>query len=207
MLPVRIATLLIGGVMVVSLSWAQPAAKPDLSRAQQIVTKVCAACHGADGNAIIAANPVLAGQHPEYVTKQLADFKSGARKSAVMMGMATPLSEQDMKDLGAYFAAQKPNPGAAKDIDLVKAGQAIYRGGIMAKAVPACASCHLADGAGIPIQYPRLAGQHADYTLQQLQLFRSAERANDPNKAMRAIASRMNEGEMKAAAEYISGLH
>jgi cytochrome c553 len=196
----------LAGVILVSPMWAQPAAKPDLSKAQQIVTKVCAACHGADGNAVIPGNPVLAGQHPEYVTKQLADFKSGERKSAVMAGMAAPLSPQDMKDLGAYFAAQKPRPGAAKDIELVKTGQAIYRGGIMAKAVPACASCHLANGVGIPIQYPRVAGQHADYTVQQLQQFRSGDRANDPNKAMRTIASRMNDQEIKAAAEYIAGL-
>ncbi len=206
MLSIRIAMLLLGAATVVSSSWAQPAAKPDLSRAQQIVAKVCAACHGPDGNATIAANPILAGQHSEYLTKQLADFKSGARKSAVMAGMAAPLSGQDMKDLGAYFASQKPNPGAAKDIDLVKTGQAIYRGGVMSKAVPACASCHLANGAGIPIQYPRLAGQHADYTLQQLQLFRSAERSNDPHSTMRTIAARMNDAEIKAAAEYISGL-
>jgi len=199
-----VATL--AGAILASLAWAQPAAKPDLSRAQPIVTKVCAACHGADGNAVIPGNPVLAGQHPEYVVKQLADFKSGERKSPVMAGMAAPLSAQDLIDLGSYFSSQKPKPGAAKDIELVKTGQAIYRGGILAKAVPACASCHLANGVGVPIQYPRLAGQHAEYTVLQLQQFRSGERANDGNKAMRTIASRMDDQEMKAAAEYISGL-
>jgi cytochrome c553 len=185
---------------------AQPAAKPDLSKAEQIVAKVCAACHGADGNSVIAGNPVLAGQHPEYLTKQLANYKSGERKSPVMSPMAAPLSPEDIKNLGAYFAAQKPKPGAAKDIALVKTGQEIYRGGILDKAVPACASCHLPNGAGVPVQYPRLAGQHAEYSLQQLQHFRSGERANDPNKMMRAIAARMTEQEMRAAAEYISGL-
>jgi cytochrome c553 len=201
----RIATLF-AAVILVSPCWAQTAAKPDLARAQQIVTKVCAACHGMDGNSVIAANPVLAGQHPEYLAKQLAEFKSGERKSSVMAGMAAPLSAQDIKDLGAYFASQKPRPGAAKDIELVKSGQAIYRGGIMSKAVPACASCHLANGVGIPVQYPRVAGQHTDYAVQQLQQFRAGQRANDPNKAMRTIAARMSDDEMKAAAEYMSGL-
>jgi cytochrome c553 len=198
--------MLVCGIVAASPSWAQSATKPDPSRAEPIVTKVCAACHGADGNSAVAANPVLAGQHPEYLARQLASYKSGERKNPVMSPMAAPLSPEDIKNLAAYFATQKPKPGAAKDIDLVKTGQAIYRGGIMDKAVPACASCHLPNGAGIPIQYPRLAGQHAEYTFQQLQQFRSSERANDPNRMMRAIAARMNEQEMRAAAEYISGL-
>jgi cytochrome c553 len=202
----RFAVMVICGFAAASPAMAQSSGKPDPAQAEPIVNKVCAACHGTDGNSTVAANPVIAGQHPEYLAKQLANYKSGERKSPVMSPMAAPLSPQDVKNLAVYFAAQKPKPGAAKDIDLVKTGQAIYRGGIAEKAVPACASCHLANGAGVPVQYPRVAGQHAEYTLQQLQHFRSGERANDPNRMMRAIASRMNEQEMRAAAEYISGL-
>lgn len=194
-------------IIVVPVALAQPAAKADPSQAQPIVTKVCAACHAADGNSAIPVNPVLAGQHAEYIAKQLANFKSGERKNAVMLGMASGLSPEDMRNLGAYFGTQKAKPRAAKDPDLVKAGQAIYRGGVMARGVPACASCHLANGVGIPVQYPRLAGQYAEYTVAQLQAFRSGERANDPNKMMRAIASRMSDQEIKAVAEYIAGLH
>lgn len=186
---------------------AEPAVKADPAQAQQIVTKVCAGCHAADGNSVSPVNPVLAGQHADYIVKQLADFKANAeRKNPVMLGMAASLSPQDMKNLGAYFEAQKPKTRAAKDPALVKLGQQIYRGGIMAKGVAACTSCHGPNGAGIPAQFPRVAGQHPEYTSAQLQGFRAGERANDPNRMMRTIAARLSDPEIKAVSEYIAGL-
>jgi cytochrome c553 len=150
---------------------------------------------------------VLAGQHADYIAKQLADYKNNKdRKNPVMFGMASPLSPQDMKNLGAYFESQKPKSRAAKDPALVKLGQQIYRGGIMAKGVAACSSCHGPNGAGIPAQFPRVAGQYSEYSTAQLQSFRAGERANDPNSMMRAIAAKLSDGEIKAVAEYIAGL-
>ena len=184
---------------------AEPAVKTD--SAEQIVSRVCSACHANDGNSASPANPVLAGQHAEYITKQLANFKSGARKNPVMLGMASTLTPDDMKNLGEYFQQQKPKPRAAKDPELVKLGQQIYRGGIMAKAVAACTSCHGPTGAGVPAQYPRVGGQYAEYTTAQLMAFRTSERANDPNKMMRTVAARLSDVEIKAVAEYMAGLH
>lgn len=186
---------------------AEAAAKADPAKAQQIVTTVCAACHAADGNSASPANPVLAGQHADYIAKQLADYKANKeRKNPVMLGMAATLSPQDMQNLGAYFEAQKPKTRAAKDPALVKLGQQIYRGGIMNKGVAACASCHGPSGAGIPAQFPRVAGQYAEYTVAQLLGFRAGERANDPNRMMRAIAARLSDAEIKAVSEYMAGL-
>jgi cytochrome c553 len=186
---------------------AEPAGKADPAQAQSIVTKVCAACHAADGNSVSPANPVLAGQHADYIAKQLADFKANKeRKNPVMFGMASALSPQDMQNLGAYFETQKPKSRAAKDPALVKVGQQIYRGGIMSKGVAACASCHGPSGAGIPAQFPRVAGQYAEYSAAQLQGFRAGERANDPNRMMRTIAAKLSDVEIKAVSEYIAGL-
>ena len=206
----RFITALLGLLCAVPIPLAyaaEPAAKADPAQAQAIVTKVCAACHATDGNSVSPANPVLAGQHADYISKQLADYKNNKdRKNPVMFGMASPLSPQDMKNLGAYFESQKPKSRAAKDPALVKLGQQIYRGGIMAKGVAACASCHGPNGAGIPAQFPRVAGQYAEYSTAQLQSFRAAERANDPNSMMRTIAAKLSDGEIKAVAEYIAGL-
>lgn len=190
----------------VSLVHAQPAVKADPAQAQPIVAKSCVACHATDGNSPSPANPVLAGQHAEYTAKQLANFKSGERKSAVMMAMVPTLTPQDMKNLGAYFEAQKPKPRAGRDAELVMRGQQIFRGGIAVKGVAACASCHGPTGAGIPAQYPRVAGQYAEYTLAQLQAFRSGERANDSNLVMRAVAAKLSDQEIKAVSEYMAGL-
>jgi cytochrome c553 len=193
-----------GSFAAEAASAAKPAADP--AKAQPIATSVCAACHGPDGNSPIPANPVLAGQDARYLYKQLSDYKSGQRKNPIMSGIVANLSDADMRNLAAYFAQQKPKPGAARDRDLVAAGQRLYRGGDSALGVPACASCHSPNGAGIPIQFPRLGGQHGEYTLAQLQLFRSGERANDPNSVMRTIAQRMSDKAMAAVAEYIAGL-
>ena len=193
---------------IVSLGHAaEPATNADPAQAQQIVTKVCAACHAADGNSASPVNPILAGQHADYIAKQLADFKGNKeRKNPVMLGMAAALSPQDMKNLGAYYETQKPKPRSAKDPALVKLGQQIYRGGILGKGVAACASCHGPAGAGLPAQFPRLAGQFAEYTAAQLQGFRAGERSNDPNRMMRTIAIKLSDPEIKAVAEYIAGL-
>ena len=191
---------------IAPLAGAQPAVKADPAQAQPIVTKVCAACHASDGNSASPANPVLAGQHADYTAKQLANFKSGERKNPVMLGMTAALTPQDMKNLGAYFEAQKPRTRAAKNVELVKLGRQIYRGGIMDKGVAACASCHGPSGAGIPAQFPRVAGQFAEYTLAQLQAFRLGERANDPNQMMRVISARLSDREIRAVSEYIAGL-
>jgi cytochrome c553 len=189
------------------------AAKPDLAKAQQIVTQVCAACHGADGNSANPANPNLAGQQAEYISVQLAHFKDGTRSNPIMAGMAATLSPEDMKSLGAYFAQQKPKGLAAKDPALVATGQKLFRGGNAATGVPACAACHTPTGVGIPVRYPRISGQYADYTLAQLQAFKASQRGMDKDgkdvngRVMAQIAARMSETEMRAVADYAAGLH
>lgn len=200
----------VGCALISSLTYAQ-GPKGDPAKAQSIVTQVCAACHGADGNSAIPANPTLAAQHPEYVLKQLNNFKPrdgkpAERANPVMSSMVANLSSDDMTNLATYFAAQKAKGRGASDPDLVARGGQIYRGGILSKNVAACAACHSPDGVGIPAQFPRLAGQHAEYLEAQLKAFRSGERANDPNRMMRAIAGKLSDGEIKAVAEYLSGL-
>jgi cytochrome c553 len=199
---------------------AQPASppKPDMAKAQQTVTQVCAACHGAEGVSVASANPHLAGQHPEYIALQLDNFRQGLRKNPVMAAMAATLSAEDAKALAVYFSEKKPKPGTAKDKALAEIGQKIYRGGNSKSGLPPCASCHSPTGAGLPIQYPRLAGQYADYTYAQLQGFVKGDRGGEIQRAdgkvvedtrgkiMATVAARMSEREMKAVAEYISGL-
>ena len=180
-----------------------PAFKPDAAKGAQL-SATCLGCHTADGSRGSPANPILQGQHPEYLVKQLTEFKSGKRKNAIMMGMVAALSEDDMKQLAAFYSAKVAKPGFAKIKETVLLGEQIYRGGIAAKAVPACAGCHSPNGAGIPAQYPRLGGQHADYAEAQLLAFRSGVRGNNPE--MTAIAGKMNEREMKAVADYMAGL-
>jgi cytochrome c553 len=174
------------------------------SVAEQTAKTVCAACHGADGNGVIALNPKLAGQHSDYLIKQLHDFKAGRRANAVMSGMVANLSDDDIKGLANYFAAQTPTLGKAKLNGTGSLGEKIYRGGIAATNVPACAACHGANGEGLPKRFPRISGQHADYTAQQLKIFRTAERANAP--MMQMIATKMTDAEMQAVADYIQGL-
>lgn len=203
---------LVLGMLVSPVVPAQGLPKADLAKAQQLATQVCAACHAADGNSALPPNPVLAGQHADYTLKQLVSFKPrdgkpAERPNAVMAGMVASLSADDMRDLAAYFEAQKPRPRAARDAELARLGQAIYRGGILAKNVAACTACHGPGGAGMPAQFPRLAGQFSEYTVAQLRAFRAGERANDPNRMMRAVAEKLSDREIAAVAEYISGLH
>lgn len=164
----------------------------------------CVACHGAAGNSTITVNPKLAGQHPAYLQKQMHDFQGPGRNNAVMTAVAKAMTDEDIRNVVAYVAAQKPAPGAAKNKDTVEWGKKIYRGGIAEKNVPACAGCHSPNGAGIPAQYPRLAGQHQDYTVAQLTNFRTGARANSAQ--MTTIGKRMSDDEMKAVADYIAGL-
>jgi cytochrome c553 len=178
--------------------------KPDLARGQAIATQVCGACHLHDGNRGVPANPILQGQHPEYLVKQLTEFKSGKRKNAVMLGFASTLSEEDMKNVAAYYASKTAKPGFARNKDTIRLGESIYRGGIAQKSVPACAGCHGPTGSGLPVQYPRLGGQHADYTEAQMVAFRSGARANSAQ--MTTIAARLSDVEIKAVADYIAGL-
>ena len=190
---------------------AEPPFKGDAAKGQAIANQICAACHAADGNSQIAVNPKLAGQIPEYLYKQLANFKAAAGKKAerdnpVMAGMAASLSPEDMHNLAAYFAGQAAKAGAAKSKDLVALGQRIYRGGIAGEGVAACAACHGPNGAGMPAQYPRLSGQYAEYIETQLKAFRSGVRANDPNASMRGVAGRLSDREIEAVADYIAGL-
>ena len=184
---------------------ARAAAKPDLAKGQATSTNVCAACHTSDGSRGSPANPILQGQHPEYLVKQLTEFKSGKRANAIMMGMAATLSEDDMKNVAAFYAGKQAKPGFAKNKELVSLGEKIYRGGIADRSVPACAACHSPTGAGIPAQYPRMAGQHADYTEAQLVAFRGGVRKN--SLQMTGVAAKMNDREIKAVSDYIAGLH
>jgi cytochrome c553 len=185
---------------------AAPASKGDPKAAESIVTKVCVACHAADGNSTTPANPKIAGLNADYINKQLTNFKSGERKNAVMAGVVKDLNPQDMLNLAAFFSVQQPKPGTSKDQELALLGQKIYRGGVQGAGVPACASCHGPQGKGIPTQFPRLAGQHGDYVYTQLNAFRIGTRQNDAAKMMRSIAAKMTDADMKAVASYIQGL-
>ncbi|RTL54937.1 MAG: cytochrome c4 [Rhodocyclaceae bacterium] len=189
-------------------------AKADPEKGKAVAATICVACHAADGNSMIPANPKLAGQHADYIVKQLQNFKSGARPNPVMMGMASALSDDDMRNVAAWFASQTQKGDQAKNRDTVEFGQKLYRGGNLAKGLPACSGCHGPAGAGIPAQYPRIGGQYADYLEAQLKAFREAGtnpqpvngRANDPNKMMRTVAAKMTDYEIKAVADYVAGL-
>ncbi len=180
-------------------------AQPDLAKGAASFGAVCAACHAPDGNSLIPTNPKLAQQHPEYIIKQLTEFKAGKRENAIMNGMAATLSDSDMRNIAYWVNNNKATPGAAKERELVLLGEKIYRGGIADRQIPACAGCHSPNGAGIPAQYPRLSGQHADYAVAQLTAFRDGLRKN--SLQMTQVAAKLNDREIKAVADYISGLH
>ena len=179
----------------------------DPAKGERIAGQVCAACHGVDGNSPLSANPNLAGQHADYLYKQLTEYKSGARANAIMAGMVANLSDEDMRDLAAFYASKPAKQGFAQNLELVTAGQQLYRAGVPDKGIAACSACHSPDGAGVPPQYPRVSGQHAEYTAAQLRAFRAGARNNDVNAMMRMVAARLSEAEIDALAEYISGLH
>lgn len=202
-----LAILTAGFTLSFQASASEPAAQANLENGKALASTICAACHGADGNSMISANPHLAGQVPQYLEKQLNQFKSGQRANPIMMGMAATLNEQGVKDVSAWFASQPLSKAAvAQDTKLAAEGKKIWRGGIIEKGVPACAGCHGATGSGLPAQYPRLSGQFADYTAAQLKLFRTGERANDPEKMMQMIAAKLSDKEIQAVSEYAAGL-
>lgn len=203
------ASLLIAATLALPALTAQAAetkaaAKPDLAKGEASYGAVCAACHGADGNSGTPANPKLSQQHPEYLAKQLQEFKSGKRANAVMSGMVAALSDDDMRNIAAWLATKKAKPGFAKDKELVALGERIYRGGIAERNIAACSGCHSPNGAGIPAQYPRLSGQHAEYTASQLTGFRDGARKN--SLQMTQVAAKLNDREIRAVADYIAGL-
>ncbi|MDI4635034.1 cytochrome c4 [Pelomonas sp. V22] len=201
------AALLLTGLFLAAAAHASETkapAKPDLAKGQALSTQVCAACHTADGSRGSPANPILQGQHAEYLAKQLTEFKEGKRANPIMSGMAAPLSPEDMKNVAAFYASKQAKPGFAKDKALVALGEKIYRGGIADRNIPACAGCHSPSGAGIPAQYPRLSGQHSDYTEAQLNAFRAGTRQNSAQ--MTGVAAKMNDREIKAVSDYIAGL-
>ncbi|MFZ2295353.1 MAG: c-type cytochrome [Polaromonas sp.] len=179
-------------------------AKPDLVKGEASFTAVCAACHGADGNSGTPAYPKLAQQHPEYLVKQLQEFKSGKRKNAIMQGFASTLSDDDMKNVSYWATSKKAKAGFAKEKDLVTMGERIYRGGIADRQIAACAGCHSPSGAGIASQYPRLSGQHSEYVAAQLTAFRDGVRGN--SIPMTQVAAKLNDREIRAVADYIAGL-
>ena len=180
---------------------AKPA--PDLAKGQATAA-ICVSCHTMDGSRGSPTYPILQGQHPEYLAKQLAEFKSGKRANAIMSGMAAALSEDDMRNVAAFYAGKIAKPGFAKNKATVALGEKIYRGGIADRQIPACAGCHSPNGAGLPVQYPRLGGQHADYTEAQLVAFRGGVRKN--SVPMTGVAAKMNDAEIKAVSDYIAGL-
>ncbi len=201
-----VATVLSSLLLALSASANQPAAaaKPDLAKGGTIASNVCAACHTADGSRGSPANPILAGQHADYLVKQLTEFKSGKRKNAVMSGMAAPLSEDDIRNVAAFYASKTAKPGFAKNKDTVQLGEKIYRGGIADRSIPACAACHGPTGAGIPSQYARIGGQHGDYIEAQMLAFRAGGRTN--SAPMTGVAAKMNDKEIKAVSDYVAGL-
>jgi cytochrome c553 len=183
---------------------AAPAVAGDQARAQEIVAGKCFICHGADGESSSPVFPRLAGQHAAYVARQLADYKSGRRKSGTMQPMVDDLSEADFKALGTYFESRPVHAHKVDDAELAQMGRFIFNRGNPYSGVAACAGCHGTNGGGTE-QLPRLAGQHAMYTENQLKQFGKRERTND-NAVMHSIASRLTELELKAVAAYISGL-
>ncbi len=202
----KIAALLLSSLIASMAHANQPAApaKPDVAKGSAISSQVCAACHTADGSRGSPANPILQGQHVEYLAKQLHDFKDGKRKNAIMNGMAAPLSDDDIRNVAAFYASKSAKPGFAKNKDTVALGEKIWRGGIADRNVPACAGCHGPAGAGIPVEYPRLSGQHGDYIEAQMLAFRSGQRMSPK---MSPVAAKMNDLEIKAVSDYVAGLH
>jgi cytochrome c553 len=204
--------LIVGSALAADAAHAPAAAKADPAKGGSLYDTgdnarglpACASCHGAGGNSTINTNPKLAGQIDTYIHKQLVDFTTPARNQPIMTTYAKMLSDDEKKNIAAYLATQQPKQGAARSKDTLELGRKIYRGGIADRGVAACASCHGATGAGMPAQYPRIGGQHQDYTVTQLQAFKSGARANSPQMA--TLAKRLSDEEMKAVADYIAGL-
>lgn len=199
----RLLAWAVGAVLVLGSGAASAAGNADAGKAK---AAACGACHGADGNSTNPLWPKLAGQSPEHIVKQLADFKSGARKDPLMSPQAASLGKADMQDLGAYYAGLKPAAGVAvADVEALKRGERLYRGGNAQSGVSACMSCHGPSGHGVPPRFPRVSGQHAAYSQKQMLAFKSGARHND-GEVMTRIAFRMSEAEIRAVSQYMAGL-
>lgn len=170
---------------------------------------ICATCHGAGGNSLIAQNPSLAGQNASYIVKQLQDYQSGARQNPIMAPMAASLSERDMEDIGAYYASQQRKlVGAQPGDDALALAESLYRAGNADISAAACTACHSPTGKGnAPAGFPAVGGQHSEYTLAQLRAFRAGERNNDLNGMMRTVVERLTDAELEALANYLAGLN
>lgn len=191
-------------VVAVTAFAADAPAKPDLAKGEATYSGVCAACHGAGGNSEVPNYPVLAQQFPGYLVKQLQEFKSGKREDAVMQGMAATLDDEGVRDVSAWLGTQKAKNGVAQSKDLAAVGESVYRGGAQDRGIAACAGCHSPNGAGVPVQFPRLAGQHQEYTVKQLSDFRSGKRAN--STVMHDEVKYLTDREIQGLADYIAGL-
>ena len=204
----KMKTLLKSVVIVAGFALASGVSVAGDVEAGKNASTMCAACHGADGNSAAGNFPKLAGQGEKYLLKQLKDIKSGDRTVVEMTGMLDGMTEQDLENLAAYYAAQTMTGGQAKK-ELVEPGEIVYRSGNPATNVAACMACHGPAGKGIELAvFPALAGQHAQYIETQLKKFRSGERANDgDSRMMRGVAARMSDKEIEAVASYISGLY
>jgi len=207
--PFELIATALGAAACLGVALAQETAAPaqgsaDAGRAK---SATCAACHGADGNSVSPTWPSLAGQHPDYIARQIKAFKNGERKDVTMMPFAQMLSDQDVLDVAAYFSAQKPTPKGA-DPALVNLGQQIYRGGVPARGIPACIACHGPGGHGNPFAaYPRIGWQHSAYVTKALQDYKGGERSSDgANQMMRNVASLLKDDEIRALASYVQGL-
>ncbi|QGU33430.1 c-type cytochrome [Thermochromatium tepidum] len=202
-----LTTVSVVAVLASGSTWAAEGLQPaDPARGEAKANAICMACHGPQGNSIVPLWPKLAGQHPEYIIKQLTNFKAGERYNVQMTPMAMPLTEQEIRDVAAYFSTQTQSGGQA-DPELAAKGEVLYRAGNPATGVPACSACHGPAGMGQGLsKFPRISGQHADYVKQTLEHFRSGERANDPNGMMRGVAARLTDQEIAAVSQYIQGL-
>tara|TARA_Y100000589_G_scaffold200190_1_gene188887 strand:+ start:838 stop:1605 length:768 start_codon:yes stop_codon:yes gene_type:complete len=205
----RFVSFLLAFVFVNSVVTSQ-SYSADAQKGATVAQGLCAACHASDGNSVIPTNPILAGQHSSYIKNQLHYFQvkkgedKAKRENAVMAGIASTLSDDDIENLSAYYSQQKIIPSFAANIQLAKAGELIYKAGDNSKGIPSCSSCHGPRGLGIPGQFPRISGQHATYTATTLKAYKTGERAN--NKQMMAISSRLTEGQIEQLAEYLAGL-
>jgi cytochrome c553 len=190
--------------LVSALAFGQ-AATGDPEKAKVLASTNCVACHGPDGNSAEPRYPKLAGLQREYLYKQLNDFKAGKRQSEVMAPIVAVLNAEDFANLAAFYSEQKPAPGVVKDPKLAEQGRKIYQEGKPEVGLPACSGCHYDKGEGTS-RFPRVAGQHAEYTYQQLVAFKDAKRENDRGLAMQSVAINMTEADMRAVAEYLAGL-
>ena len=201
-------TLLKSVVIVAGIAFASVTSAAGDVEAGKNSSAMCAACHSADGNSVVPNFPKLAGQGEKYLLKQLNDIKTGKRAIVEMTGILDGFAEQDLENMAAYYAAQTSTGGQAKK-DLVEAGETLYRGGNPATKIAACAACHGPSGNGVALAaFPKLSGQHADYTAGQLKKFRSGERDNDGDtRMMRSVAALLSDKEIEAVSSYISGLN